>query len=406
MDVPGVRELVVALVAPALQPGGGLAALIAPNLGHGLKSRAQRSAECLNAGVKLNAALYSSPSSTPSTSSAKDSKLHLLSALFEHLVADSLARRPNLTGITILAESMPASSVPSDLLPHLLADVDEIDAAAQRCNAIVSVLARRRADPAAQGNVEEYMVAPLIPYLGNEDSVPTMSRYLLPALFKIYRHAYEPLLTLLDTQAAKEDRYFGPWVAAASYGVGAGYISLDALPQTRLSEAVSHADCSIRIMAFELLALSRSVFEEKVLELVKHALVLNTVVPTAGGRTDMLSAIHGTLTNMKTMEEIAAREVVKGAKGKPGVAERGAATLVASKAFHEWWLDTYLSPSIRGCREMPPLRAIFALKLLKLYVEVYGPSVHSTVYTPERVADLVACQASEFVDMRMSARHL
>lgn len=403
LSTPGVLELINARISPALQPRGALASLIMPNLAHTVKSRAMRSAECLSAAVKLDAALPSATSSSSASSSS--ARPHLLANLFAEIVRDSLGHRSNLMGITILAESMPDEVVPADLLPRLLADLDEADAATQRCNAIVAVLGRRRAGVAEEER-DRVMLEPLIPHLGGEESVLLMSRYLLPALFKVHRHSFDALLALLDAEAAKKDNYFGAWVATASYGVSSGYISLTGLPEDRLREAISHADIAIRVMAFELLAHSRSVFEPSVMELVKHALVINTMIPTAGGRTDMQSAVHGFLANLLALEGVAGREVAKGAKGKPGAAERASASLEISAAFHKWWLDEYMSPSIKACREMPPLRSIFALKLLKLYTDVYGSAVYEAVYTPERVADLIACQASEFVDSRVTARNL
>ncbi|GMK53867.1 hypothetical protein CspeluHIS016_0104530 [Cutaneotrichosporon spelunceum] len=366
-------ELVETRIAPALQPHGQFGVLIAANLAHNLKSRAQRSSELLSSATKL----------VPTFP-------ELLSPLFGSIISDSLARRPNLLGVTILAPAVPDSAIPGNLLPRLLEDVDEVDAASQRCAAIVALLARE--------SPKEGWLAPLIPYLGEEASVTTLSRYLLPTLTKVHRNAYIPLLSLLEA-AAVEDRYFGPWVAAASFGVSSGFITLEGLPQTRLEEGISHADLGVRVMAFELLAHSRAVFTPHVMSLVKRALIINTVVPTAGGRTEMRSAIHGFLTNMKAQEDQARRDIKKDA-------ERGQVIFTAAETFHTWWLDEYLGPSIKACREMPHLRSIFALRLLRLYVDIYGTSVYPSVFTPARVADLIACQASEFVDARVGARNL
>lgn len=374
LSLPGVKELITSRIAPALHPRAPLGALIMANLAHNLKSRAQRSSDLLTAATKLSPAFPD-----------------LLSPLFTALVSDSLARRPNLLGITILADAVPDSVVPHDLLPRLLADIDEVDASSQRCGAIVALLARHKGEDGA-------WVEPLIPCLGREESVVTLSRYLLPALTKPHRQAYGPLLSLLD-RAAAEERYFGPWVAAASYGVSSGFIALEGLPQTRLEEGISHSDLAVRVMAFELLAHSRAVFTPRVMGLVKRALVINTMVPTAGGRTEMRSAIHGFLSNMKAQEDQARRDLKK-------ASERAQSTLAAADEFHTWWLDEYLGPSIRACREMPPLRSIFALRLLRLYLDIYGSPVHGRVFTPHRVADLIACQASEFVDARVGARNL
>jgi hypothetical protein len=373
LSLPGARKLVETRFAPALLPKAPLGTLISANLAHNLKSRAQRSSEALTAATKL----------TPTFPD-------LLTPLFTSIVADSIARRPNLLGITILADAVPDSAVPEDLLPRLMENMDEADAASQRCAAIVALLSRRKG--------EEGWLAPLVPHLGKEESVVTLSRYLLPALTKVHRDAYDPLLSLLD-KAAEEDRYFGPWVSTASYGMSSGFIALEGLPQSRLEEGISHSDLSVRIMAFELLAHSRAVFDPRVMGLVKKALVINTVVPTAGGRTDMRSAIHGFLNNTKAQEEQAKRDSKK-------TPERSQATLEAAEAFHAWWLDDYLGPSIKACREMPHLRSIFALRLLRLYIDIYGTSVYPKVFTAERVADLIACQSSEFVDARVGARNL
>ncbi|CAK9780976.1 hypothetical protein CC85DRAFT_284619 [Cutaneotrichosporon oleaginosum] len=375
LDLPGVHQLIETRIEPALRPRGALAELIVTNLAHKIKSRAQRSSEALTAAVRL----------TPTFP-------NLLVPLFTAIVSDSLGRRSNLLGITILANAVPDSAIPVDLLPRLMVDVDEKDAAAQRCGAIVALLSRRQ---------EDGWLDSLLPYLGKKESAATLSRYLLPALTKVHRSAYEPLLSLLD-EAASDDRYFGPWVSAASYGVSAGFITLEGLPQQRLMEGISHSDLTVRIMAFELLAHSRSIFDYEVMILVKKALEINTIVPTANGRTEMRSAIHSFLNTTKAQEEQAVRNLKK--KGE--VAERARAILNGAEDFHKWWLDAYLGPSIKACREMPHLRSIFALLLLRLYTEIYGPSVYERVFTAERVADLIACQASEFVDARLGARNL
>lgn len=128
------------------------------------------------------------------------------------------------------------------------------------------------------------------------------------------------------------------------------------------------------------------------------------LVLTDRGRTDLSSAAYHFFKRLKDAQNAAARDA-KRPKTTPeqrAVLERGMAT---ASSFHIWFVDEYVTPPILACRETPAVRAIFALNLLKRYLDVFGAQAEgSYVYTPTRVHALVACQASEFSEMRASAR--
>jgi hypothetical protein len=82
--------------------------------------------------------------------------------------------------------------------------------------------------------------------------------------------------------------------------------------------------------------------------------------------------------------------------------------IATANAFHKWFVNEYLEPMVADCRTMPPVRALFGLRLLQLYLDVFGdrPDVVSAVYTPVLITLLIACQASEFADTRSQARRM
>jgi hypothetical protein len=63
---------------------------------------------------------------------------------------------------------------------------------------------------------------------------------------------------------------------------------------------------------------------------------------------------------------------------------------------------------ISGCRSTPSIRAIFGLRLLQLYLDAFKDrqEVISAVYIPDMVTLLIACQASEFADIRSQAKRM
>lgn len=127
---------------------------------------------------------------------------------------------------------------------------------------------------------------------------------------------------------------------------------------------------------------------------------------TYSGRTDLSSAAYHFFKRLKDVQNAAARDA-KRPKTTPEQREALQQRIATASGFHAWFVDEYTTPAILACRETPAVRAIFALNLLKRYLDVFGGQAEGAyVYTPRRVQALVACQASEFTEMRASAREV
>ncbi|KAL1406561.1 hypothetical protein Q8F55_008267 [Vanrija albida] len=391
-------------LGPTLLPRAPLATLLLESLSNTVKPHPLRSAEAMTAATRL-AAILPPP---PASSSASQ---HLLQPLWADVLRDGLGARGNIVAVSIMAESIPAESIPVDLLPRLLEDLTVSDSANVRCSAIVTLLGRRR--ELATGTNEEkdrFMLEPLLPYVSSgEDgtAVQVLSRYLLPPLFKAQRGSFSTLLNMFDTTDAQDQPdLFASWITTASLGVSSGIIPLSGVPQERLHEAIVHEDNKIRIMAFELVARSKDVLEAEVMDKVKEAFRWNTMIPHAEGRTDMASAIYAFLMHLKELEHAARRDVSRGKTLE--IKTKAEKRLVVAADFHDWFVNEHLTPSLEASQSHPALRGIFALKTLKLYLDVFSEwqNILEAVYTPRRVTLLLACQASEFTDIRGQARSI
>lgn len=118
----------------------------------------------------------------------------------------------------------------------------------------------------------------------------------------------------------------------------------------------------------------------------------------------MSSAVYHFFKRLKEVQNATARDAKrpKTTPAQRAILER---RLALAEAFHAWFADDYITPAILACRETPAVRAIFALNLLKRYLDVFGAQPEGArIYTPNRVQALVACQASEFTEMRAAAK--
>jgi len=118
----------------------------------------------------------------------------------------------------------------------------------------------------------------------------------------------------------------------------------------------------------------------------------------------MGSAIFAFLTHLKALELVAARDAKKAKT--PESTAKAQSNLTTSAEFHHWFLEDYLTPAIGDSRAMPAHRAIFGLRKLRVYLDVYSDraEIIKAIYTPERVDLLIACQGSEFAETRSQAR--
>lgn len=393
--VQNVVDLVHRRLSPMLQANGALSTLLLSSFANTSKPYPVRAAECLTAATKLAAALPA-----PATSSSRP---YFLSAFFDQILRDGLGTRSNLVALGIMVDTIPAINIPDNLLDRLLQDVCVSDCCNVRCGTIASLLIRQKREASGmEAERDRAMFGRVLRVIENDpEATEIMSRYLFPPLFKAERSSFSALLDMLD-QAGGD--HFAAWITTACFGVANGIIGLEGLPRERVMEAITHQDNRLRIKAFELVALSKSVLQPEVMELVKQSFHWNTVIPHPDGRTDMASAIYAFLQNLKATEHATERDEKRAKTDE--LAAQLRIRLDVSAAFHIWFVEDFITPSIRQCREMPALRAIFALKLTRLYLDIFGDrqTVVEHVFTPGRVTILIACQASEFAEMRSQAR--
>lgn len=75
--------------------------------------------------------------------------------------------------------------------------------------------------------------------------------------------------------------------------------------------------------------------------------------------------------------------------------------------FHSWFLH-FIHDNLWHARRYPVFRVLLVLNLLGRYLEVFGDDegVQGKIYTQDMVENLLACQASEFTEVRSRARKM
>lgn len=295
---PGEGEALVDLVhrrvGRALRPGGSLTNLIMRSLNSANKAAQLRSSDLITAACKMATSLLPPISSGSGQTS-------LLAPLFNHVVQGDISRRPNLVAINGMIEHMPVVAIPQGLLERLLRGFESTNSPSVRCSIIVSLLSQRRivAETSIQGDVDRYMLCPLLPFFNSAASDATithLTRYLLPALFKRHPSSAKGLLVMINRiteQAPRRgrhrivtknlhDRAFTSWISVASLAISSGQVSIDDLPQNTLRDAMVHEQPEIRLRAFQLLAGTKDLLDPRILDLIKESLSWNSILTSAG----------------------------------------------------------------------------------------------------------------------------
>ncbi|WVW86816.1 hypothetical protein I302_108871 [Kwoniella bestiolae CBS 10118] len=379
---------------PAYQPGGHLASLILLHLDHSQKVQQQRSSEVLSLAGHLSTLLP-----RPSTSSSLSTTF--IVPLFRQAINAGIARRSNLTVISTLLDYVPLSTIPSSLVGDLLGDLGIVDCANIRSNLIINLLTKLCS---STDEVLEKIVPYFDPSLPNAVMV-TMNRYLLPALFKKDPNYVSALLRFLSDRAD----LFGAWITVASIGLSLGIVKIRDLPQDDLKDALAHEDADIRIRAFELVSGSKEQFSEDVMELIKDGFRWNDGLPSAGSRSAFSSSTFAFLVRLHQLETSTRRVLRK----KPNTdsikkeQESLSHVLPLGEDFHRWFLE-YLNGGLIQARRFPVFKILLSLNLLGRYLDVFGDieGVQEKVYTEERVEMLLACQMSEFTEVRNRSRKI
>lgn len=76
--------------------------------------------------------------------------------------------------------------------------------------------------------------------------------------------------------------------------------------------------------------------------------------------------------------------------------------------FHLWFLQDFVDTGLSHARHPPIAQAMTALSLLSVYLESYRDEEETSnkIFTLERIEALLACQASDFLDIRTRARNM
>lgn len=286
---PALRKL-----GPALRPGSSIADTITLSIESSDKTRQLRAGDVLAAACRMADSLP-----TPATSGSRTTSI--LVPLFDSFIRSGPSTRSSLVGLNIMLEHIPSSAVPISLLDDLLKDLDALDSASVRCAVIGNLLSRRRyaAGSLTDEKMDGHMLSALVPYFDSTrpaTTLTTLTRYLLPVLFKSHPSSAKSLLQALGDRAktststgdvirgkmAEGTEIFSAWVSVASLAVSQGHVDIDDLPQPALKVAMTHDDPDVRMRVFQLLAGSKDLFLGGTMDLIKESLRWNAVLPSAG----------------------------------------------------------------------------------------------------------------------------
>lgn len=122
-------------------------------------------------------------------------------------------------------------------------------------------------------------------------------------------------------------------------------------------------------------------------------------VPAAAdcrGRSEFCSAVYSFFRKLRESQELLKKVVSSDSRNS------------VAKEFHTWLLEVFVDAGLEVSCRYPVVRAILALNVLKLYLDVFGQDevVQHMVFTEHRIVLLLACQASEFAEVRSRARQM
>jgi len=127
-------------------------------------------------------------------------------------------------------------------------------------------------------------------------------------------------------------------------------------------------------------------------------------VVTYRSRSELASAVHAFFVRLKHSEDVARKRQSK--LDPDQQASHIEWRSKDPKVFKSWLLEDFVGPGLATARRRPVVRAILALTILGIYLNIFGTDevVHKAVFTSDRVEALFACQASEFTEVRSKAR--
>ncbi|ODO00815.1 hypothetical protein L198_03142 [Cryptococcus wingfieldii CBS 7118] len=400
------QSIVSSDIAPEFQPGGLFATIVANHLDHPLKVQQTRSTEVLSAAGQLAA-----------RSQAVSASSNFMVHLFQGFTRSDLSSRANMSALHALLPYMPTRAIPSKLLEDLEGEVSITHNAGARCALVSDLLLvfagvsllplpKQSLSPEQQDALL-LRLSTLLSKFQPHGTLANVTRYLLPRLFTTYPSLFQPLLSLVGPP----EPVINTWVAIAFLGVSNGLVEVEHLPRDEIRLALESDDADTRLRAFDLVT-GKKAYTEGVLQLIKESFVWNEALPSAGSRSAFSSATYAFFVRLHQYITLLHRNLRRLSK-QPSTPEalkdsdqiRGA--LVHTDNFHSWFL-AWIDENLWHARRYPVFRVLLALNLLSRYLDVFGSDEgkQERVFTQSRVEQLLACQASEFTEVRSRSRKI
>ncbi|WVO13844.1 hypothetical protein L204_101467 [Cryptococcus depauperatus] len=412
---PKVISMVDELLIPGLQPGKQLAVLIMTNIDHPLKIQQTRAIEALSTAAKLSSLWESNEAKVEHR---KSTTVSFIEPLFVSLVQGKLLSKGVMLALIAMLPYISAERVPMSLLDSLLDEVSVAQDASVRCTLAADLLLvacgiqLRSTTSTISLTLEQqdrllHLLSPCFETSQPPSTLSHLSRYLLPQLLNHLPSLLTPLLSHLGPPNAT----LKAWVGVASLGVTKGLVTIEQLPHIEIKMVLESEDTDTRLRAFELVT-GRKEFTKDGLELIKISLKCNEAITNGGVRSAFSSASFAFFTRLQQYNTGICR-ILRRISKQPSSDEtvNEASNLMNSLShiseFHSWFL-AFIDENICQARRFPVSKVLMGLILLERYLEVLGhdDGVQESVFTLERMQSLLACQASQFTEVRVRSRKI
>ncbi|ORX37814.1 putative death-receptor fusion protein-domain-containing protein [Kockovaella imperatae] len=401
------HDLVHVKLGPAVLPGGTLAHLLLDGMETSQKPRHIRSVDTFGALARMTEDLEA-----PSTGGS--SYNGLLTPLFVHLCGTELSTKHSLIAINTLLPFVPRSIDRSQLLVKIRSQMDLVEGASGRGAIFSKLLVEMFAATAGDDKRKETIVVDEIVPMFKMNTPPTTLthavRYFLPSLFTALPSI--PLRILSEVEPAHpsanpsersdatqvgehghERSNLSAWIAIASLCVATNQVSLLDLPSEVLDSAMVHADPTVQIDTLRLLLSSKDRLKTPVMGLYQRSISACAILQDAYARSEFTATIVQLFKSFETVRRLK----------RPAEED-----LSAIRGFITWLLEVIIDPGLESALRFPIVRTIIALNILgALTVELGSDNkLHEQIFTRRRVDSLLACQKSNFAEVRSKARSL
>jgi hypothetical protein len=197
--------------------------------------------------------------------------------------------------MSALVPAIPTNEVSDDVLHNLLDDLDVLEFAPIRATLIVEIVQARWKDHARQhgGNELEFhriVYDPILPSFDpstiSANTWQNVQRYLYPALSSLKSPSGRGFLQYIETlpveHAFDADARLECWITIAAAGVQSKQLGMRSLDETRMKQAIFHADASVRLKAFIVYSQNEDILCERAVAGIKASFRYNAALSGTG----------------------------------------------------------------------------------------------------------------------------